>query len=257
MSKKSTNCFRVLVFGVTSLLFSSCDRNVKKSYFPDGRIESEKTYEKNKVIHKKVFYTSGVIKWECSYVDEKEDGICKEYSENGKLHTYSELKNGLQNGTFISYYENGHEKKKCLYKEGKINGDFFEYDREGNIKTKAMILNDVAKYKVEYDSHGNVLDEYHDYSIRPSNDTLIISENYELDVEIVGEILKHKKIGLQYQINGLGISKAEVLVFDNTQRVKKIKLGNLPKGEYSVVLYCPTLSNDNSVLEYKKRVIIK
>ena len=66
-----------------------------KSYYSDGTLQLQKTYENNIITGIiKVYYPSGKIKEEVTISENEENGPFTEYYENGKIHWKGNYRNG-------------------------------------------------------------------------------------------------------------------------------------------------------------------
>ncbi len=111
--------------------FSSAE--VKKEYYPGGKLKSEQNYIKDKLEGTgKGYYESGKLQWEENYKNGKLEGIARGYYESGKLQAEANFKNGKKDGTLKVYYESGEIKLIETYKNGK-KIDSKEYDKSGNL----------------------------------------------------------------------------------------------------------------------------
>ncbi|MBP6023180.1 hypothetical protein [Ferruginibacter sp.] len=123
-----------LLFAVTVAFSSYAQTEIKKEYYPDGKIKSETPYvdgKKNGI--EKSYYESGKTHWETPYLNDKLNGIIKGYSLNGLLRTESPYVDGKKSGITKRYYENGNiemtindstKEIKFYYENGNIH---FEY----------------------------------------------------------------------------------------------------------------------------------
>jgi antitoxin component YwqK of YwqJK toxin-antitoxin module len=90
----------------------------------------------------KTFYTSGVVKNEINFTDDKMNGYLKEYSTNGSLLNTTKYVNGViqKNAPELAkldvknaYYNNGALKYTATYKDGVEEGIQREFSPEGTI----------------------------------------------------------------------------------------------------------------------------
>jgi len=91
-----------------------------KTYYPNGKIESEIIYV-NKIREgaAKFYYENGNIRQEFSYVNGKVDGLVKEYFENGKLKLTYNIENGKKEGRVSIFKEDGTFLTDIPYEKGK------------------------------------------------------------------------------------------------------------------------------------------
>ena len=103
-----------------------------KNFYPGGRVSSEGAIKK--VDGKPVrhgdwvfYYETGVKKMEGAFVDNKANGIFKNYNEKGELTVETTFVNEDMQGKKISYYPNGKVKTEEPYVKNKINGKLIKY----------------------------------------------------------------------------------------------------------------------------------
>ncbi|MDR3665942.1 MAG: TonB family protein [Ignavibacteriaceae bacterium] len=79
-----------------------------KSYYPDGKIQSEINYV-NKIREgsAKFYYENGNLRQEFSYINGKVEGLVKEYYESGKLKMTYNIENGKKEGRVSIFKEDG------------------------------------------------------------------------------------------------------------------------------------------------------
>ena len=102
---------KILVFFLLPLLTIGGCCKVKTTYYPEGNIESEVRYCRQK--------THGIAKW---------------YFRNGKVKLEISYKKGLLHGKMIRFYyfyEDGSVQIKGAYKEDQYNGLWQYFDSEG------------------------------------------------------------------------------------------------------------------------------
>lgn len=127
------------------------------------------------------YYPDSTIKKTVIFVDGLEEGLAKEYAEDGRivqLITYKKgfianrerinrLDNeGKKHGTWKYYYEDGTLQLECIYKHGLRNGYYKEYDPEGNLLAAYKFVDGIKQeyvaeltkldVKTEYYPDGNV-----------------------------------------------------------------------------------------------------
>lgn len=143
------------------------------------------TYRKDEIIREtfkndikdgptKYFYKNGELKKEVFFVNGLEEGMAREYAEDGRAITLITYKNGFitdiqkinrfigsskKHGPWKYWYDNGVVRLEGSYKRGLEHGYFKEYDREGNLLTATKYENgqkvedarEVAKLEVRKD----------------------------------------------------------------------------------------------------------
>jgi TonB family protein len=108
--------FAVLLFAT----IISAQESLVKSYYPNGKIQSEISYI-NKIREgaAKFYYENGNIRQEFSYINGKVEGLVKEYYENGKLKLTYNIENGKKEGRVSMFKEDGTFLTDVPYERGK------------------------------------------------------------------------------------------------------------------------------------------
>ena len=91
---------------------------------------------------RKEYYPSGKLKSVGNYVDGEKEGIYKEYYENGQLWFEENYKKGKLDGLSKTYYENGQLWIEENYKNDKKNGVYSEYSKTGELRFRDIYKND-------------------------------------------------------------------------------------------------------------------
>lgn len=93
-------------------------------------------YKKNDLLHGKhiEFFENGNIQQETDYLDGKKNGVCKIYYKSGEIKLEGSFINNSQHGKTISYYKTGQVFRECQMGQGKIIGITQEFFKNGNIK---------------------------------------------------------------------------------------------------------------------------
>tara|TARA_B100000315_G_scaffold220491_1_gene223217 strand:+ start:423 stop:911 length:489 start_codon:yes stop_codon:yes gene_type:complete len=91
---------------------------------------------------RKEYYPSGKLKSVGNYVDGEKEGIYKEYYENGQLWIEENYKNGKLHGLAKTYYESGQLWIEENYKNDKKNGVYSEYSKTGELRFRDIYKND-------------------------------------------------------------------------------------------------------------------
>jgi antitoxin component YwqK of YwqJK toxin-antitoxin module len=92
---------------------------------------------------KKTFYANGVIQSERTYLLDKLEGVSKFYTEDGKLSIEEMYKNNLRDGYSKEFYPSGKVRREATYKAGKKNGLFKTFYEDGNVESEVTYENDV------------------------------------------------------------------------------------------------------------------
>lgn len=88
-----------------------------------------------------VYYASGKLWREMTYIKGKQEGISKVYLESGKLFVEAPYEKGKQEGIYKSYYESGKLKYELSYKNGKKEGISKNYFESGKLKSELPFKN--------------------------------------------------------------------------------------------------------------------
>ena len=101
----------------TTALFAQ--GNPVKTYYPDGKVESEITY--NDTIREgeaKFYYDDGTLKEERLYVNGRVAGLVKLYYPNGKLKELINIEDGKRQGPTSLFDEEGKYVKDIMFEDG-------------------------------------------------------------------------------------------------------------------------------------------
>lgn len=240
------------------LIMCSCNNRTEKIYFANGKLSVENTYLNGAHHNKRVFYENGSLQWECSYKDNKANGIYKFYDTTGNIQLTSQFENDVQNGLSTLFYQTGEVSNYSIYKNGKIHGPSIDYFKNGKIKKKSIFSEGNMRFYIEYSESGDIENEYHKYEIMPLSDTVYSRENAKVDINIriFGRIVKHNKVGILYSVLHDSGKKDGVLVFSNVQPAQTISLDKLPKGKYQLSVFCSNLDRNSSVDTLKKTIFV-
>jgi len=112
-------------------------------------------------ISKKEFYPNGNIKSEKCYINDSiQDGLQKEYYENGQLKAIGICKNGVQDSTWTWYYENGKIEEKTTWRNNKLFGLRLQNYPNGTLnKYKFYDFQGDLAYLRMYNENGSLLKE--------------------------------------------------------------------------------------------------
>ncbi len=104
---------------ILSIFFLSCNNNVKKEYWSNGNLKSEKTY-----------------------VNDTLNGISSYYFEDGRKQYEYFYEKGVINKYIKKWYPNGKQMYVTDYKQNKRNGLHQEWDDKGTLRAKFYYIND-------------------------------------------------------------------------------------------------------------------
>ena len=65
--------------------------------------------------------------------EDKKEGLCKLYYENGNLKSESTFKNDKTEGLYKTYYENGNLKSEVTYKNDELERPVKNYNENGEL----------------------------------------------------------------------------------------------------------------------------
>lgn len=218
---------------------------IKKIYYENSIAIATRTYSQNNVLISQdgnikdgtytQRYSSGNIKAQLQFENEKENGLAKFFYENGNMQARAQYKNGLLDGTLFSYSPEGILLSEQNYKEGLLDGSFCEYNIDGSIKSKTFYL------KGE--------------KIEPQKET---PQNKKIAEE---EPLSAKKIkvarGYRFIVYLEKKYKASFTILNNGVELKNRREGELPDGQLKVYSEDGQLTDEfvfknNSILRYSK-----
>jgi antitoxin component YwqK of YwqJK toxin-antitoxin module len=87
---------------------------------------------------RKTYYSSGNLKSESQYIDDKLDGIQTQWHENGEKQREENYKNGKLDGKQFIYFKNGQVSNEQNYLNGVLDQETkYEYHSDGSLKSKA------------------------------------------------------------------------------------------------------------------------
>ena len=85
------------------------------------------------------YHENGSIRGICNYLDDKLNGLCKNYDQNGTIRLLYNYVNGLKCGEYINYYNDGKIKFKCNYVNGLKCGEYIRYNKT-DVQDEQQIL---------------------------------------------------------------------------------------------------------------------
>lgn len=99
---------------------------------------------------KKLYYPSGKLRAEMSYVGETPSGFFREYTEQGQIRVEEYYINGKIDSVRREYYENGQLKSESRFRNGLRHGDVREFYENGKIQSQATYRNDTLVSTIKY-----------------------------------------------------------------------------------------------------------
>ena len=111
---------KIVLFVFVGATIIAAQDGLIKTYFSNGKIQSEITYA-NKIREgaAKFYYENGNIRQEYTYVNGKVEGLIKEYYENGKLKLTYNIENGKKEGRVSLFKDDGTFLTDIPYERGK------------------------------------------------------------------------------------------------------------------------------------------
>ena len=97
-----------------------------------------------------IFVKEGDRTTEGVFLNGKLHGVLKVFRQ-GRLQTYSEYKEGLQDGVFKRWFESGQLREESFYVNGQLHGLQTEYERNGDIDKQFRYQNGVNKERLQGD----------------------------------------------------------------------------------------------------------
>ena len=92
---------------------------VKKTFYPNGKVESEVTFKDSvREGEAKFYYEDGALKEERLYVNGRVAGLVKVYYPNGKLRELINIEDGKREGPTSLFDEDGKYIKDIMYENG-------------------------------------------------------------------------------------------------------------------------------------------
>ena len=185
---------------------ASQDGNIKETHTIDNKfiMKGEKT---GALVEKK---SDGTI----NYVEmdfKTQEGITKNYHDNGNIQFAFEQINGIKNGLFQQYYPEGGIYIQCVFKNNIKNGDEIHFNRNGTVKQLIPYVNGLV--------HGTVASFFSNEKIEHEryfdNGNLTFAKYYQYDTD--SEILyteyrckngKYNGKAKEYYKNGICASES-------------------------------------------------
>jgi antitoxin component YwqK of YwqJK toxin-antitoxin module len=108
------------VIAITLLFMAAgCSREMKKEYYPDGKLKAVLNYKKGEL-----------------------DGVALYYYQNGNLKERANYKKGTRERVSTTYYEDGNLKEEIHYAGGKREGLARLYDEDGRLIRESVYRDD-------------------------------------------------------------------------------------------------------------------
>jgi hypothetical protein len=189
----------VLLFTINSCSFTnreeSADKNIKRTYYPDGSL------------HKEILMKDG-----------KQTGSYREYFKNGKLFQEVNFVNDQREGVVKKYYETGVLYQETPYLHSQIHGVQKKYRRSGGLMAEIPYHEgNLCKGLKEYTTDGKLKERYPNIVVTPI-DNIMKDHRYILELSLSDGT----KSGVEYYEGTLTDGK---YIGDNAGKVWKVKNG--------------------------------
>lgn len=105
----------------------------------------------------RLYHSNGVLAWEISFKDGKQDGWTKWYYDNGQVRTQMFFIDGNANGESLWYYRHGVVREQGNYANDLANGESKLYTPSGMLKYTIVYRDGKEISRQEYDQKGRVV----------------------------------------------------------------------------------------------------
>lgn len=158
MNKVRVSRLASVVAVIAAAAFLSGCEDVRVEKYPNGKIQSETTYVKDKREGaEKEYYESGTLKRESTYKEDRREGLTKEYYEDGTLKSEIPYADGYIEGEVLRYHKNGKLASKAKFQKNK-QVEFGEaFDESGDKATSGSYKDPRDGYAYEWIRIGNQL----------------------------------------------------------------------------------------------------
>lgn len=160
------------------------DADVRKEYYPNGKVQYERSYENGKRHGlSKMFSGDGKLMQDVVYVNGIKQGLWREYYLSGVLKETRIYKNDRVNGIAKRYYENGKPEREMMWVNNVPDGNkgmkTWDYYDDGNLKSEYSFSHREG-YRKDYYKNGQVSLEF-----LIKNGQLFDCKNYDKEGGIV------------------------------------------------------------------------
>lgn len=156
---------RKLIYGLIILSLASLStacKEVRKEYFPNGRVKSETEYRFGKENGKMVFFDEGNHRptLEVTMKKGKKNGKLYRYFFNGTIESESYFVNDIQEGVETVYDLTGFKAVETHYENGKKNGPYHSWHEKDVLKEQGAFKDDMFDGEwLYYDTRGFLVGE--------------------------------------------------------------------------------------------------
>jgi hypothetical protein len=115
----------------------SSDKNVKRTYYPDGTLHKEIVMKDGKQTGSfREYFKNGKLFQEVSFVDNQREGLVKKYYDTGILYEETPYAQGKIHGIKKRYRRTGDLMSEVPYHEGNLCKGLKEYTTDGKVKQR-------------------------------------------------------------------------------------------------------------------------
>jgi len=141
---------------ILEITYGKGKKNGIKTTYPNNEIVKENYVNDIKEGFTSYYYANGKLRLAINFVNGREQGTAREYSQSGNVITLLEYKKGylvskenvnrlnydsLKQGKWVDFYPNGILKSEGYYSAGIKNGYFKEYSQDGNLVSVSKYVN--------------------------------------------------------------------------------------------------------------------
>jgi hypothetical protein len=101
-------------------------------------------------LYRELYKINGAITKECYYINDKKEGLFREWFTNGKLSKEFTYVNDVKNGVFRGWNYKGVLRGKCNYVKGNIDGMFKLFTPNGQLDAVYCYVNNELESKHRY-----------------------------------------------------------------------------------------------------------
>tara|TARA_B110000240_G_C13381472_1_gene402730 strand:- start:296 stop:913 length:618 start_codon:yes stop_codon:yes gene_type:complete len=131
-----------------------------------------------------LYWDNGNLRGIINFKNDKSNGPCKFYDENGEIEQEGFYINGKEVDLWKFYHENGNLHSEYNFVDGKKDGPFKEYNLNGNLMEKGVMKNNEVSETEHFDEEGNQVSI--PVQFRPEKD----SNEYELEEDQTNGLVK-------------------------------------------------------------------
>ena len=158
MNKLAFKRLAILTAMATGVAFLSGCEDVRVKKYPNGQVQTETTYVKDKREGlEKEFYETGILKRETPYKEDRREGLTKEYYEDGTLKSEIPYADGYIEGPVVRYHKNGKLASKAMFQKNKQVELGESFDENGDKATSGSYKDPRDGYAYEWIRIGNQL----------------------------------------------------------------------------------------------------